>query len=387
MSFIDTASERIRRWFGGKDEIYLSQCIDLIADTCYKEIGLQKAINIIAGSLVNTEIKTYEKKKAVKKKLYYALNISPNINYNKYQFYYKLIDNLIRDQEALIVQSDNQFFVADSFLKDKLTFLNTRFHDIVIDEYKLKETLYSDNVFYFSYANEKLKKIVNSIDENYSKIINLMKNSFVQDRLRKIIVNIDTTGNMKDEKENNMQTLIDGLIKPFVEGERNVLTLPKGLKLDSLEEKKSKITSIEEIKEAGKEIIEEIALILNIPIDLLYASKAELKDQIKWYMTSGFKPIATMIQTEYTRKLYSIRQFIEGSYIKLDLSTAEYINPINEADGLDKMFRIGFTHDYLREKLGEEPTNEKWANKPYVTKNYMNVEGGEETDEQNKTVD
>lgn len=388
MSFIETASEYMKRWFGNKDEIYLSQCIDLLADTCYKQIALQKATNLIAGCLTNTEIKTYEKKKEVKKKLYYALNISPNLNYNKYQFFYKLTDKLIKEQEVLIVQSDNQFFVADSFAKDKMTFVNTKFTNIVIDDYKLKETLYSDNVFYFSLANERLKGIVNSIDENYSKLINIMKNSYVQNRLRKIIVNFDTTNNLQNGEDNDLQNLIDSLMKPFIEGERNILTLPKGISLESLDNKNSNNnnTTIEEIKETGKEILEYIALILNIPLDIFYGNKAELKEQTKLYMTTGFKPVATMIQTEFTRKLYSVRQFIEGNYLKLDLNTTEYINVINEADGLDKLFRIGFKHNYIRDKLGEEEIDEEWANKSYITKNYMSIEGGEEIDEQNKAI-
>ena len=232
---------------------------------------------------------------------------------------------------------------------------------------------------YFSLNDERLRGLINSIENNYSRLFNALENAYVRNKLRKVIVNMDTTSNLRDGKDNETQQLINNIIKPFVEGDRSVLTLPKGFTLTNIDDKQGKANdSVSEITDTGKEIFEKVASIFDVPVDLLYGNKNELEEQEKMYMTHAFKPFAVMFSTEFTRKAYSKSQILNGTYMSMDLVTTEFVNILKSADSLDKLFRIGFKHNFLREKLGEEKSDEGWADKSYVTKNYMKAEGGEE---------
>lgn len=217
LGFVEAASNYMKKWFNKNDTICLSQCIDLIAENCYKELALRKVVSMLSGSLTNTEFRTYEKNIEVKKNIYYAFNISPNINSNKYDFCYNLIDKLIRDKEVLVVLINDQFFIADSFNKQEYALKDYVFYDIRMKNYDLTDKLYMKDVFYFRLNDEKIAGLINSINDNYSRIFALAQNSYVQNKLRKVIVNFDSTFNMRDMGENELQKLIDELVKPFVE--------------------------------------------------------------------------------------------------------------------------------------------------------------------------
>lgn len=217
MGFVEAASNYMKKWFNKNDTICLSQCIDLIAENCYKELALRKVVSMLSGSLTNTEFRTYEKNIEVKKNIYYAFNISPNINSNKYDFCYNLIDKLIRDKEVLVVLINDQFFIADSFNKQEYALKDYVFYDIRMKNYDLTDKFYMKDVFYFRLNDEKIAGLINSINDNYSRIFALAQNSYVQNKLRKVIVNFDSTFNMRDMGENELQKLIDELVKPFVE--------------------------------------------------------------------------------------------------------------------------------------------------------------------------
>ncbi len=55
----------------------------------------------------------------MKKAEYYLWNVEPNRNQNSSAFLTKLIGKLYRNNEALVIESNGQLLVADSFEKVK----------------------------------------------------------------------------------------------------------------------------------------------------------------------------------------------------------------------------------------------------------------------------
>ena len=82
-----------------------SVVIDIPAELYYKELAIYTASSLISNAISRSEIRTFERGIPVKKRDYYLLNVSPNMNETSSVFWHKVINRVIRNGEALVVEA------------------------------------------------------------------------------------------------------------------------------------------------------------------------------------------------------------------------------------------------------------------------------------------
>ena len=117
-----------------------------------------------------------------------------------------------------------------------------------------------------------------------------------------------------------------------------------------------------------------VAIAFNMPVGILKGDISQNKDIIKSMLTINIKPYAKMLQDEINRKFYGEDEFLKGNRVRVDITNVQYINILENANAIDVLFRDGFSHNEIMEKLDEEKLEEDWANQHFVTKNYMTVQ-------------
>lgn len=70
--------------------------------------------------------------------------------------------------------------------------------------------------------------------------------------------------------------------------------------------------------------------------------------------------------------------YILGERVRYKKFSIKHFDIVDVAGSLDKLFRIGFSHNNILSILGEPELHEEWADAHYVTKNYMDVNDIEE---------
>lgn len=375
-------------------------------DAKYKNYALQIAINKLADALALCEFQTFEKGKPVKKDNWYLFNIEPNKNQNQSEFWSRVIYKMVYDDNgALVIQSkDGEFVVADDYDITEFAFYENIYSDIVLPgDFKLAGTRTESEVFHFKLHNSKIKDVIDSVYDDYGKLIagtirNYNRGNAIKMKLsigamfqqfkNKIIEKED--GTKVTEYDQVMDDLFENRFKGVFTDKDSVTPFEEGLSLEPISatpgNTKSGSVTTRDISDTFEDIRDMVADAFGIPRGILKGDTADNEGMHKLFVNYPVRSLADNLQNEINRKLYGKTNILKGNKLKIQTNTINTHDPVEFANAAEALFRIGaFSTNNILSHLGEEPISEDWADEHYVTKNYErtdNLKGGDETNEE-----
>lgn len=374
----------IANWFMGlfkdKETISLDEYIgSLTGSIFYKELALQASINLISNSIAKSKFLTYENGKEVQKINHYILNIEANQNTPASRFWRDVISNLIYKQKCLVIMQNNMLYVADDFERVELAFKENIYKNIVISDYQLRDIFKESEVLYFEWYNPKLKTIIDGLNTEYSKLIEVSSKSYKRSKGKKGVLEVPTNYPQTDEAQNDLQDLMDNRFKRYFEAEGDALIpLTDGLKYTERDgnEKSSKNTEGgREIRDFIDDIFDFVAIALRIPPQLLKGNIQDTSNAVNDFLTFCLNPLVKFITDELNRKMYGIKLYNAKTYVKCDITNIKVVDLKDIANALDVLTRIGaYCVDDSLKALGMEPLDTDWSKARWMTKNYERIE-------------
>ena len=204
----------------------------LSIEVFYKELAIQSCISFIANALVMSEFQTFENGKEVKKTNHYLLNVEPNLNQNATEFWHEVIWRLIYDNECLIIQHDNQFFVAEDFSHQEFAFKEDIYSNVVIRGLSLNRSFVESEVFYLKLNNKHIKQLIDGLYSDYGQLLARAKNNFKKSGGRKGVFYQGGYAPVSGEDYEKQQQLLQHNFKKYFESENAVLNLSDGDKYE-----------------------------------------------------------------------------------------------------------------------------------------------------------
>jgi HK97 family phage portal protein len=357
-------------------EVEIEEFFNLQAELVIRNLAFQTAINLIANSVSKCEFKTFFKNKEVKAQEYYLFNIEPNRNQNSSEFIHKWISKLYEENECLIVESNGQLLVADSFTKKDYALFDCQFSGVTVGDFTFNKTFLMSEVMYFKLNNKDVRKVINAMYEGYGKLITYGQNSYKKSRGSKGTLEVNTIAEGKTNFKETFEKLMNERFKKFFEADNAVLPLFDGYKYTDIGSKTYSNEGTRDIKAMIDDVYDFTARALRIPPVMLKGDLANVNETVvNNYLTFCVDPLIDMLQEETNRKRSGYSGFMQGTYLEIDTKAIKHIDLLSVSTAIDKLIGSGgFCINDIRKLVGEPIIDEPWAWQHYITKNYGTVE-------------
>lgn len=346
----------------------------LSIEVFYKELAIQSCISFIANALVMSEFQTFENGQEVKKLNHYLLNVEPNLNQNATEFWHEVIWRLIYDNECLIIQHDDQFFVAEDFSHQEFAFKEDIYSNVTIRGFSLNRSFVESEVFYLKLNNKHIKKLIDGLYSDYGELLAKAKSNFKKAGGRKGTYTQQGFVPMPNDPDfEAQQELTKTMFQRYFESENGVLTLSPGDKYDESQFMPVGKDS-RDIRNLINDVIDFSCAAFHIPAGVVRGDTVGVAEQTDNTIMFGINPFAKLITSELNRKWYGRTNYLNNSFVRMDTKKIRDVDIEKMSKSADLLFRIGVhSVNENREMFGKSLIDEAWANEHYVTKNYNSI--------------
>lgn len=350
--------------------------IDIPAELYYKELAIYTASSLISNAVSRSEIRTFESGEQVKKRDYYLLNVSPNANETSSVFWHKVINRVIRNGEALVVESNGCLYCADSYTRLlERPILGDIYECVDVGNFTFNKRFDQSNSYMFRLDNINVKVLIDGMYTEYGKILSSAAKALKQGNGQKYKLHIEGTKAGDEEFNKEFEEYIKKQLKTYMESDNAVYPEFDGYKLEADPTYgNGKSGSASDFVTLKKELFSSVAGAFHIPESMMTGNITNMSDIIGSFLTFGVDPYADMI-TEVLNKEAGVDNFLSGNYYQVDTSRIMHRDAFDVAADVSNLISSGVKCiDEVREMLGDAPLNTDWSRKHFITKNFEEIE-------------
>lgn len=356
-------------------DLYSDDLADAFGDLYIREMAFWSAVNLVANAVSKCEFKTFEDKKEVKKREYYLWNVEPNRNQNSSTFLHKLIAQLYRNNECLVIEQNGQLLVADSFSRKEYALYDDVFTEVMVGDFTFDRAFGQSEVLYFRLNSVDVRRVADGLYASYSKLISYSMTAYQRSRGTKGVFHYETIPVAGTTERAAFDSLINEKIGKWLSGDNAALPLGKGQSWTELQHKTYSNESTRDIRAQIDDVSDFTAKAFGIPPALLRGDVQGTKDALDNFLTFCLDPLCDMLQEEINRKRSGYVGLTNGTYVKIDTRAVRHVDLLSVSTAIDKLISSGaFCVNDIRELVGEQPIDEEWAYSHWITRNYMPFE-------------
>lgn len=358
--------------------------IDIPAELYYKELAVYTATSLISNAISRSEIKVFEDGKPVKNMDYYLLNISPNRNETSAVFWHKVINRMVRDGEALVVEAGDCLYCADSFVREQeRPITGDIYSGVTVGNFTFSKVFTQENAYLIKLDSINVSNLINGMYEEYKKILVAASTAFKKANGQKYKLHIEGVKAGDEDFNEEFTNFISEQLKSYMENDNAVYPEYDGYKLEHDDSAGGK--SADDFKSLKEDLFLTVAHAFHIPDSMILGNITNMQDIISGFLSFGVDPYADVI-AEALNKRSGAENYLRGNYYQVDTGKIHHRDIFGVAAGVSNLISsCVMCVDEVRAELGYAPLDTEWSSKHFITKNFeeidrflSNPEGGEQ---------
>ena len=356
-----------------------------------RELAFHTCVAMIANAVGKCTFKTYRKHEENRGEEYYLWNVEPNPNQNSTAFLHKLIYQLYKENEVLIISGGKTggreyLVVADSFTRAaEHPWKENEYQGVVVGEVSYQKTFPESEVLHLRLNHKDIKPVLDGLYQSYIRLVQAAMKNYEWGSGRHLKVHVSqiaNAGNIGDGKDGKkgwnevFGEMLSNQVKPFLTSENGVLPEFDGYKYEDVGGNPDTQRSTRDIRALVDDIFDFTARGFLIPPVLIFGDVADSKDAMTRWLTTCIDPLCDQLSEEINRKRYGFSEWKEGTYLQIDTSAILHFDLFGNAANIEKLIgSAAFCVNDVLDAAGMPKINEPWANQHFVTKNFETLDG------------
>lgn len=367
---------------------YVAVLSEEMAKLNASKFAIQKCIGIIGNAIAKSEIIVQGKQGLRYDENYYRLNISPNENEHGTEFWSRVAQRLLINQQCLIVPVRGMYFVADTWTESDDVIKPREYSQVTISSagktVKLNKHFRAGDVIHIRLPMAaKRMEYLKSVSSLYDKAVTTAANVYNLAYTPKWGVKLATNVRLVERSDDGTQKQLTGT--EYVQRIQKILTsedvammvLPEGVTLEQIQADNGGVTP-ETLNQAMRASEEACARAFDIPISVYFGNIQDRSDATNELITYAVGPVAEAINDALNSALVGMDDYIRNNErVMVFLARFKHVDIIDSADKLSKMRGDGWTLDEIFHLIGYPEMHTDFTTTRALTKNYSTTDASD----------
>lgn len=334
-------------------------------------------VDMIANALGRCEFRTYMGNEETQGPEYYLWNVEPNVNQNSTMFLHKLVHQLYRKNEALVVtirRRDTQgdaLIVADSWdPPEDGPARRNEYKNVTVGEFTFSKTFSESDVLHLKLNHVNIKPYLTAVSRAYERMVTIAQTLYTWDRGQHWKVHVAGIANGDNDFMKNFSDYVDKQVKPFFNNQAAVLPEFDGWTFEPVQSSGNASSDTRDIRAMIEDVFDFTARTLMIPAVLVNGTVEGTADANSRFLSYCLDPLCDQLQEEIVRKRYGYDEWRRGNTLRVDSSSILHFDLFANAANIEKIIGSGtFTINDVRRAANQAPIDASWANESHMTLN------------------